>query len=153
MTFLENEVKLDSLEQSVLLTNYRILKGNRNLYNTSIFLDKITSITMRYSRKPLLLYLGGISIFIGMISHYYVKTSYYNYDEAPQSSPFMIFLIIGIVFTISYFLTKKPIITIYPDDGKKIDIEVKKTSKECIEKFVTNIQEAKLETNKKYTIQ
>jgi len=51
--------------------------------------------------------------------------------------------IIGIAFTIGFFLTKKQVITISQNGGEKLDIEAKGVAKERIEEFITNIQEAK----------
>ena len=93
MIFLENEVKLDSLTQSVQLTNYRITKEYGDSYKMSIFLEKISSIEMHYQRKPLLLLLGIVSLIAGV------------FDMLPwivQSSAQLLFTI-GVILIIVFF--------------------------------------------------
>ena len=137
MTFLENEVKLDSLTQSDMLTNYRIMLESGNSYKISIFLEKISSIMMHYKSKPLLLILGIIAFIAGI----FVIQS----DDWQGGGIFV--LIVGIALIIAYFLTRKHVITISPDGGKDLDIEVKMVSHERIEEFITKIQEAKQNNN------
>jgi len=139
MTLLENEEKLDSLTKSDLLTNYRIMKESGNSYKISIFLEKISSIVVYYETKPLYLLLGIVSIIAGLIM--------FGVGEELFQRISLFTFVIGVIFIINYFLTKKHVITISPDGGKNLNIEVKGTSKERIEEFITNIQRAKQAKN------
>ena len=132
MTLLKDEVKLDSLTNSVLLTNYRILKEHGDKYKISIFLEKISSIEMHYKSKILYLILGIIACIAGLIM---------QGEGAEAGLPL---LVVGIVLVIAFFLTRKHVITVSPDGGKSLDIEVKGISSERVEEFLTNVQEAKL---------
>ena len=131
MTLLSGEVILDSLTESVLLTNYRIMKEHGNSYKISIFLEKISSIVMHYKIKPLLLFFGIICFIVGGVL--------FDYNEALG----ILSLIVGIILIIAFYLTCKHVLVISPDGGMKLEIEVKRTSRERIEEFLTIIQEAK----------
>jgi len=132
MTFLENEEQLDTLSNTVL-TNYRILKEEENSYKISIFLEKISSIEMHYKQKIYLILLGICSVFGGL------------YIAQGEEMIITAGIILGVVFIIAYFVTRKHVITITPDGGKNLDIEVQGVKNERIEEFITNIQKAKQE--------
>ena len=131
MTLLENEIKLDSLTESVVLTNYRIVKENRNSL-FSIFLENISSIAMHRKDNPFLLKVGIGSFTVGVIL----------YNNSYEDMSYWIFGV-GAIFIIIYYLTIKHVIIISPDGGEKLYIEVKSSSTERIKNFLTNIQKAK----------
>ena len=134
MTLLRDEVKLDSLTDSVLLTNYRIMEEHGDKYKFSIFLEKISSIEMRYKSKLLLLILGIIVGIAGMMGM--------SMEGPGAGAPL---LLVGIFLVIAFFLTRKHVITVSPDGGKNLDIEVTGISSERVEQFLTNVQAAKLD--------
>ena len=91
---------------------------------------------MRYKSKPLFLILGIIVFIAGIL----VK----NYTD--EDGVLVAGWIIGTILIITFFLTRKHVVSITPDGGIEcsINIEVKGVDKSRIEKFITNIQEAKL---------
>jgi uncharacterized membrane protein (Fun14 family) len=132
MTLLENEEKLDYLGNSVLLTNYRVLNEHGDKYKISIFLEKISSIVVHFKQNIFVLIAGIISLIVGLAGA--------NYDLS-------ILIVVGIVLIAVWWFTRKFVITISPDGGKDLDIEVKNTSSDRIEDFITKIQEAKQKKN------
>ena len=144
MTLLENEVKLDELTESVLLTNFRIAQEHGNLYKISIFLEKISSIQMYRKSKTGLLLFGIFCVIVGAIlsvGAIYLPEIYRELRFFGITLP----LYLGIIFIIFFFLTRKHVITISPDGGKDLNIKInRKISSERIEEFITNIQDAKL---------
>jgi hypothetical protein len=144
MTLLENEVKLDLFTESVLLTNYRITQEDGNSRRAYIFLEKISSIEMYRKSKLIFLLIGiffliaGLGLSIGAI---FVPEIYRDLEFLGITMP----LYLGIIFIIVFFLTKRSMITISPDGGKKLNIKIsRKISNERIEEFITKIQSAKL---------
>ena len=165
---LENEVKLDSFTESVLLTNYRIMQENGNEHKTSIFLEKISSIEMcRKGKGSKVFFLFGIFFIISWLillafiiiipeidaieyliySEYGIWPSTYTKLISSALGFFGITapLFFGLALIIAFFLTRERIIIISPDIGKNLNIEVsRKMSGESIEEFLTKIQNAKL---------
>jgi len=137
MTHLENEVKLDALTNQDQLTNLRIAQEYSDFlgasYKNSIFLEKISSVEVRFKSKPLYLILGIVS-FIAGIS----LMSNYNTREIGNA-----LLIIGIVLIVIFFFTRKHVVSITPDGGNSIDITAKGVNESRIEEYLTNIHEAK----------
>jgi len=118
---LGNEVQLDSLTGTILLTNYRIMNDQGSSYKFSVFLDKISSIEMQMheKRKTPLLVLGIL---------------------------LLIAYGLGIILIIAYFFVKKRehTIVVAPDGGKLFEVAVKDHSSKRIEEFIKNVQEAQL---------
>ena len=135
MTLLEDEVKLDSLKDSVVLTNYRIMQEIGKSYKISIFLEKISSVVVSYKSKPLFLIFGIFFLLAG----YVVNTQLYYYKGEGILS-----LIVGVIFILLFFFSRKHVLSISPDGGKSLDFGVKWTKKERIEDFITKIQKAQL---------
>ena len=137
MTLLENEVKLVEFAKSIILTNYRVLMEEGKLYKISIFLEKISSIETRYKSKHYLILLGIIALIVGIIMK--ISAEYEDFS--------LLFFIIGIICIISFFFTRKHVLSISSDGGAKLEAEIKKAPHEIIEKFITSIQEAKQKKN------
>ena len=134
MILLENEVKLDALTD-VQLTNWRILQEYSSVggsYKNSIFLEKISSVEVHYKSKPLYLILGVIVFIYGI----------WAFHEEDGLSVLCLFISASLV--VAYFLTRKHVVSITPDGGSRINIVVKGADESHIERFITNIQEAKL---------
>jgi len=91
---------------------------------------------MHYKTKPLFLILGIIFLVAGIpLLIYELEYGHSNFGALS--------LFIGVVFIVIYFATRKHVITISSDRGKDLDVEMKGTSKERIDEFLTKIQEAK----------
>ncbi|MDR3000660.1 MAG: DUF2207 domain-containing protein [Fibromonadaceae bacterium] len=144
MTLLENEVKLDLFTESVLLTNYRITQEDGNSHKISIFLEKISSIERQHKSKLIFLFLGIFFVIIGLflsIGAIFVPEIYIELQLFGITMP----LFLGIILIIVFFLTRRGMIIVSPDGGKKLNIKLnRKIPNERIEEFITKIQSAKL---------
>lgn len=135
MTYLENEKELGSITNSVLLTNLRLIQEFGDTYKHSIFLENISSVQVRYKNNFILLVLGVLLLLGG---------GYAWVDTYGDTLPILI-TVLGAVLVILYFLTRKHLITVAPDGGRSIEILVKRLPASTIEKFITEIQRAKLQ--------
>ena len=136
MRLLKDEVKLDTLTDSIVLTNQRIVNERGNKYKNSIFLEKISSIEMHYKNQLAFLISGIIVCIIGIIP---------LFDD--QSGAGLPLLLIGIVLITAFFLTRKHVIIVYPDGGKSFEFGVKGASPDRIDEFLTNVRAAILDKN------
>jgi hypothetical protein len=140
MKLLENEVKLDFLTESVLLTNHRIIKEYRNSYKISIFLEKISSIEMYYRENPFYMLSGLLFFFFFLV----LLPREQTYGIWMENWMGVLLMIVGVIFMIAFFFTKRHVIIVSPDGGEDIRVSIKWATNERIEEFITNVQEAKL---------
>ena len=132
--FLKNEVQLDALTNGDFLTNYRVIQEYGDDKN-HIFLEKISSVSVHFKNKPLILTLGIIAL---------MGTIFAFISDFDGALAFVSFLVALFLF-IAYFASRKYVISINPDGGKPIDIMVKGLSNSRISEYIFNIQEAKLD--------
>ena len=135
MRFLKDEVKLDTLTDSVVLTNQRIVRDHGDKCKDFIFLEKISSIEMHYKNNLLLLIVGVIIFFTGII--------FAAISHIPELGWF--FLILGLGCIIAFIVTRHHVIIVSPDGGKSFKFEVSGVSSDRIDEFLTNVQAAKLD--------
>lgn len=132
-----NEEKriLSSSDNTVVLTNYRIYMRNQGVGHASmisIFLEKISSVETAYKGQTFLLILAGISVIGGSI-----LAAELNGSALPA-------ILIGALFVLFWWLTRKHTIVISSDGGGKLMFDVKRLQIAAIEDFVTQVQDAKL---------
>jgi hypothetical protein len=117
---------------SFVLTTHRIRytwRGmfSNNEYVNSIMLEKISSIEERYKNYPLILVLAILLLIAG---------SYAGSIEAG--------LVGGLIFLALWFFTRKHVLSIYPDGGAAINVDIKNRNQQTIVSFIDQIEMAKL---------
>ena len=134
MKYLENEQKLHALTTSDVLTNYRISKEDGKV-RMSIFLEKISSIMVTYEKRPFYIFLAIISIISGSF--------FINHRHAPEFA--VILIMIGVLFIISFFLSRKHIVKIYSDGGQSMELIIGSASSDTVADYIAKVESAKLE--------
>ncbi|HYF31665.1 MAG TPA: hypothetical protein VD993_11140 [Chitinophagaceae bacterium] len=139
MTLLPNEQQLIvSNAGKIILTNLRIFmkeSEGSGSYIISIFLEKISSVESRHKTNPLLGLIGTLLVIVGL----YLYASQPYAGNAP-----MLFIITGVILIILYYATRKHVVTIASDGGRALNFEAGGISEAEIEKFLTDVQDAKL---------
>jgi hypothetical protein len=129
------EIISQSKDFSVTLTNYRIRHeygAYSNTYVISIFLEKISSIEIRYKSSPLLLVIG---VFFSLASVYIMR-------DSSSQLPLIGFVISGLLI-LTFFLSRRHTITIASDGGTKINFNTKGMHRDAILHFINKIESAK----------
>lgn len=130
MKILSNETKIvTSNADKVIVTNYRIYLTDQKLgqsYTSSIFLEDISSIEIKYSSNIVLLALGVIGILIGFLV-----------DEM------ILGFVAGVLFTILWWISRKHVIAVSPNGGSPMNILVQGMGEEKIADFVYKVSLAK----------
>ena len=125
MESIENEkLILESDNRQIMLTSHRLRyheSTSKNSNFISLMLDKISSIELTYQSNIWLLIIGIITI------------------------P----LIIGIVFIIQFFTTKRHVVSIIPDGGKPIVFETKGMKRDYLEDFINKVEDASFKLRNK----
>jgi len=131
MKLLQGEEAI-TYNNGIALTNYRVrhiveTSGSANLM--SILLENVQSMGMQYKSKPLLLIIGILLIVASVLF------------SGGKSGVIVPGLIIGAIFIIAYFFTRKHYLTI-ASAGESINILIKgKSSRELID-YVDTVEEA-----------
>jgi len=127
---LNDEKKLFTSGDQLMLTNYRIVKTDEVMgenYRIDIFLENISSIESLYKSYLILLVLAVILLIGG---------SYFGSTIGG--------FVLGIVFALLWWFTRKRLIIVKPNGGKPLKIFIKHMSKEEVNDIIFNIEEAKL---------
>ncbi len=136
MELLTNEQKImSSDDNSVVLTNYRVYMREKRTGRSSmisVFLEKISSIETQYKGETFMLVLAAIVLIGGLIL-----------SAQMNGSPLPAF-IIGALFVLFWWLTRKHTIVIASDGGGSLKFDVKRMKTDAIERFLTKVQDAKL---------
>jgi hypothetical protein len=136
---IENEeVITTSNNNSVTLTNKRIIKRSGKDYLISMNLQNISTIEVRYKSFPLILALGvliaGGSIGAGVASR--------------EDTAFLPAILGGILIVV-YFITRYHAVTISPNGGTKIGFQTQGMEQETVLEFINKIEQAKSFINQK----
>jgi hypothetical protein len=138
MILLSNESELvSSNEKKIILTNQRIHMTDKewgNTYSITMFLEDISSIERRYNSNMLFLVLGIVA---ALFSFYFYE---FDVDKAAER-----FSLIAMIFFVLYWITRKNIVSITSHGGKSMNFETAGLPEQEIQKFLKNVQEAKLQ--------
>ena len=139
MMLLSNEEELVSSNGGkIILTNQRIHQDDRewgSAYSITIFLEDISSIEMRYSSNMMFLILGIMAALFCS----------YSFMSDSNGSPAGISLIATIGFFVLYWMSRKHIVSITSHGGKALNFEAASLPEHEIQKFLANVQDAKLQ--------
>lgn len=129
--FENEELILASENNRVVLTTRRIRQAESKTDLTSIMLEKVSSVEVRYRRWIVILLTGIVCIGTGCF------LLVENRQEA------VLLLGIGALCVLAYFLTRKHIVSISSDGGARIFFTTRGMSKETVLDFVERLEEAK----------
>ena len=119
----------------ITLTNYRIIYQDKEygkMYFCSIMLDQVSAIEIKYKSKPLLFLIGLLLFPIGIIL------------AINMIPPFgFLALTSSLIFCLSFFITKKHVISITSNGTASIVIGTKSKANDKILYFINQIEEAK----------
>ncbi|HYE55516.1 MAG TPA: hypothetical protein VD996_11755 [Chitinophagaceae bacterium] len=139
MTHLPGEEQLiASNGGKIILTNLRVYmkeKEGTGYYVNSIFLEEISSVELRFKSNISLAWLGPVAIMAGLLL--------YNNAVVSSWAPGLLILT-GVVLLALYFISRKRVVCITSRGGSSLNFDTAKISGEEVEKFMTNVQEAKL---------
>jgi hypothetical protein len=137
MKLLPNEEKIvTSNGDKIILTDHRIQMTDRlwgQSYTISIFLEDISSIEIKYRSRILLLVLGVASVLAG----FFLAGQHRMNDEMISG------LILGAIFFVIWWFTRKHIISISSNGGAKLHFIVQGMSDEKVNDFVYKLSVAK----------
>ena len=122
----------------IVLTNLRIYMNTpegSGTYSISMFLEKISSVESRYKSNPLLGIIGLIVIGMGL----FAATGTGDNNVAS-----IIFIIAGLLCIAMYYASRKHVVTIMSDGGRALEFEAGSVGAGEIDKFLKDVQEAKL---------
>lgn len=146
MMLLSNETELVSSNgRKIILTNQRVHMTDRewgNDYSITIFLEDISSIETRYSGNMLLF---GISLVAAAFCFYFYVSGNNDAMAGIHTRSEEISSTAAIVFFLFYWLSRKRIVSITSHGGKALNFEVGSLPEIEIQKFITQVQEAKLQ--------
>lgn len=132
MLMLTNEEKLvTSNQDKVVLTNQRVFMRESQWgqsYAISIFLEDISSVETKYKSNIFFIVVAVISIVVGVVL------------GAKQR----VGLIVGGIFLLLWWFSRKHIISISSDGGSTMNFLVEGMRDEKIEGFIQSVSEAKL---------
>lgn len=140
------EIIANSNKNIVVLSNQRIQmtwkEWGRSYYNC-IFLEDISSVEVRYRSRIIFLVLMILcflfSIWVFMINNYHGELR-------PEASTVLVGGIgLGLLFFLLWRLSRKHVISISPNGGSVMDIDVKGMNHKYIEDFTDKILQTKLE--------
>ena len=137
MTLLPNEQEIvTSNGNKVILTNLRIQMNDSNWgssYSIEIFHEDISYVETRYKSNIVFLILGCLGILYGL----YAASQ--SYGESLNAG-----FILGAVFLIMWWFSRRHVISISSDGGSSLNFEVGQMSREQIDNFISKVQTAKL---------
>ncbi len=138
---LEDEhVVTRSKDNTVTPTNYRVqhsIENASNKHTVSIFLSKISSVELHYKTAPIFLL---VVILIALASIILGPTG--NQKEILYAG-----LLLGGLFILFFFLSRRHTITISSDGGAKINFHTKGMHKDAILNFINQVEKQKLSTH------
>ena len=121
MELLQNEKRiLESDNKQIVLTSQRLRyyeTTGKNSNFTSIMLDRISSISLTYQSNTMYLIIGIITIPI----------------------------VVGLLLIFIYFKTKKHVVSIVPDGGSAIAIEINGMKRNFLMDFINDVEKAAYE--------
>lgn len=121
----------------VVLTTHRIRFNDTNsshAHLVSIMLEKVSSCEVRYQSWPVVLVLGVV---LGLFGGFALL------QRGSGQEVGILALVLGLVFIIAYFTSRKHIISISSDGGARIGFETKGLKREAVVTFVNEIEKAK----------
>jgi hypothetical protein len=132
----ENEkIISQSGDKSIILTNCRVQYFTKSLGKSqyvSIHLQDISSLEVHYRSFILFLMLGILAVAVALYS------GAMNLGEL-----FVLSGIVGILFILIYFFTRRHVVTISSNGGGKIQFFTKGMKKETLFDFIDQIEKAK----------
>lgn len=132
------ELISQSANNVVTLTTHRIRYNATNSSQShlvSMMLEKVSSCETRYQSWPVLLVLGAVAILLGAFS-----LQRLGGPEVPGLA-----IVVGLVFIVAYFTTRKHIVSIASDGGSRIGFVTTGLKREAVVAFVNGIEKAKNE--------
>lgn len=137
----DEKILKQSSNSAVTITNYRVRlqEGKSNkAHVVSIMLEKISSIELHYKSYILFLIVGVLLILAGLV-----------YGGQMNNGLGIISAggVLGGLFILAFFLTRKHIVSIKSDGGTSINFETKGIKREALMDFINIIEQGKL--NKK----
>jgi len=136
----EEDYLVRSNDDTVVLTTHRIKVRNKDWgmsYQNVIFLEDISSIEIRYSSWFIVLVLGFVLIGTGLFIAGQNNGDLFNIATGG-----------GALLILLYFLSRKHVVTITPDGGKGMDIQIKNMQDMQVEDFIEKVQIAKMARRK-----
>jgi hypothetical protein len=124
-------------DSSIILTDFRIIQSfNKDV--VSISLDKISCIKVHYTSKVYLLIVGLILCSFGLVAM----------SQAGGSSEMSISggaFLIGAIFIISYFSSRKHVVSVVSDSGQGIEFITQGIKTEDVLEFINKVDKAKVD--------
>jgi hypothetical protein len=138
MRLLPNEEELYIVNDSkFVLSNYRVEMRKKDWgesFMISIFLEDISSFQVKYTSIIAFLILGIICVLAGIYRGMYLD----------KSGEMIGGLIVGVIFFIVWAISRKHIISIYPDGGSPIILDISGMSEDKISDLIHKVSLAKL---------
>jgi hypothetical protein len=122
-------------DKSITLTNYRIQHFTQSFgksHYMSIHLQDVSSIEVHYRSFILFLVIGILG-----------TTAAFYFGAMNLGDLFVLSGIIGLLFILIYFLTRKHVVTIASNGGGKVQFFTKGMKKETLFDFIHQIEKAK----------
>jgi hypothetical protein len=133
--FPNEEYLVRSNNDLLVLTTHRIQSKSKDWgssYENTLFLEDISSIEIRYSSLFLALVIGIFLIVGGLI-----------WSNNEGISPFNYSTIAGAFAILVYFVSRRHVISITPDGGNPINLDIGHMGSEEIHDFIDKVQLAK----------
>ena len=142
MTLLPNEHEvLTSNENKIILTNQRIHMTDKEWgrsFSITLFLEDISSTQILYKSNFFFLIIALLNL---LFSIYIFLTSGEYYEMTPLKVSF----VVGLLFLVLWWFSRRHIISIYSDGGKPLEFMINKMPDEQIQHFFDKVQLAKAE--------
>ena len=125
-------------KNQVILTDLRIcgdFKDGGNAQKTFIYLEDISSIQIVFRNYVMIMWLGILVLGYGLF-----LIIQGDPDERGIAS-----LILGMAFIIGWYVTRKRVISIYPNGGLPLEISTNLMDEQVINNFIEKLQLAKTE--------
>lgn len=109
----ENILKTSN-DSSITLTNLRIIQ-RIDKDTTTISLDKVSCIKVHYVSKWYYLIIGSVGTFFGLLAA--------MNSRGRESTISLGILLVGVVFLLLYYFSRKHLVSIISDSGDSIDFQ------------------------------